>query len=140
MTSQTLTDIKVQVELPEYETGNLQSILTEMTYAVEQLLQKKKTHSIDLRAMPWSSGEEAQLEEYLGQGEIHIELNALGKSFFNETQFSGIWLVTHYNEDDEVIGKLIEVTYMPDMIFSRHEDVKDSLERLQQKIRPMSSH
>lgn len=131
MTSQTLADIKVQVEASEYESGNLQSILSEITYAVEQLLQKKETHSIDLRAMPWSPGEEAKLEKFLGQGEVSMELNALGKSLFYETEFSGIWLVTHYNEDDEVISKLIEVTYVPDMIFSRHEDINDSLERLQ---------
>ena len=130
MSSETLADIKVQVETSEYESGNLSSILTEIVFSLEQLLEQKKTHTIDLRAMPWSPGEEDKLEQYLGHGEIHIELDALGKSLFYETQYSGIWIVTHYNPEDEIIGKLIEITYMPDMIFSREDDVKDSLERL----------
>lgn len=131
MNSETLADIKIQVEAAEYDSGNLHSILSEIKFALEQLLQQKKTHCIDLRAMPWSPGEEDKLEKYLGRGEISVELNALGKSIFYETHFSGIWIVTHYNQEDEVIGKLIEITYMPEMIFSQYEDVKDSLERMQ---------
>ncbi len=132
MSSQALADIKVQVESNEYESGNLDSILSEIAFHLEQLLEQKKTHSIDLRAMPWSPGDEDKLEAYLGQGEIQIELNALGKSLFYETQYSGIWIVTHYNQEDEIIGKLIEITYMPEMVFSQKDDVKDSIERLKQ--------
>lgn len=126
-----MADIKVQVEAPDYDSGNLQSILSEIKFALEQLLQQQKTHSIDLRAMPWSPGEEDRLEEYLGRGEVSVELNALGKSSFYETRFSGIWIVTHYNQEDEIIGKLIEISYMPDMIYAQYEDVKNSFERLQ---------
>ncbi len=132
MSFDSLAEIKVQVETPDYDSGNLQSILSEIKFALEQLLQQNKTHCIDLRAMPWSPGEETRLEEYLGRGEISVELNALGKSSFYETRFSGIWIVTHYNQQDEIIGKLIEITYMPDMIYAQYEDVKNSLERLQQ--------
>ena len=132
MSSQALADIKVQVESNEYESGNLDSLLSEIAFHLEQLLEQKKTHSIDLRAMPWSPGDEDKLEAYLGQGEIQIELNALGKSLFYETQYSGIWIVTHYNQEDEIIGKLIEITYMPEMVFSQEDDVKDSIERLKQ--------
>ena len=128
--SETLADIKVQVEMPEYNSGNYDSILTEIKFALEQLLQQKKTHCIDLRAMPWSPGEEEKLEKTLGRGEIAVELNALGKSTFYETQYSGVWMVSHYNEEGESIGKLIEISYMPDMIFSQKEDIRSSLERL----------
>ncbi len=133
MSSGTLADIKIQVETSQHEnehnSGNLYSVLSEIKFALEQLLQHKKTHCIDLRAMPWSPGEEDKLEKYLGRGEINIDMNALGKSTFYETQYSGIWVVTHYNQEDEVIGKLIEISYMPEMVFSQYEDVKDSLER-----------
>lgn len=131
MSSEALADIKIQVEAPEYDSGNLHSILSEIKFALEQLLEQKKTHSIDLRAMPWSPGEEDKLEQYLGRGEISVELNALGKSTFYESRFSGIWIVTHYNQEDEIIGKLIEITTMPEMIFSQYEDIKESLENIQ---------
>ncbi len=126
-----LEGISVQVENPELETGNFQSILMEIKFSLEQLLEQKKSHIIDLRAMPWSPGEEHKLEKYLGKGEVHIELDALGKSTFYETSYSGIWVVTHYSEDGAVIAKAIEITYMPEMVFSQDEEIKDSLERFE---------
>jgi len=130
MNSEALADIKIQVETPEYETGNLSSIISEIQYALQQLLENNKVHCIDLRAMPWSSGEEQKLESYLGKGEVLIELNTLGKSTFIETQFNGVWIVNHYNQENEQIAKLIEITYLPEMVFSQYEDIKNSLERL----------
>lgn len=130
MNKDNLSDIKVEVELPVQETGNLPSILSEIKFALNQLLEHKKNHSIDLRAMPWSPGEEEKLENYLGQGEIQVELNTLGKSTFTETNYSGVWIVSHFNDEGEEIGKFIEVTYLPDMIFSQQEDIKESYKRL----------
>ena len=131
MSFDALADIKIQVEAPEYDSGNLPSILSEIKFALQQLVEQKQTHCIDLRAMPWSPGEEDKLEQYLGRGEISVELNALGKSTFYETRFSGVWIVTHYNQEDEIIGKLIEITTMPEMIYSQYEDIKESLENIQ---------
>lgn len=130
MHGESLADIKVQVETTEYNTGNLSSILSEIKYALQQLLEHNTVHSIDLRAMPWSPGEEQTLEHYLGRGEVAIELNTLGKSSFYETQFSGVWLVSHYNQEDELIARHIEITYLPEMVFSQKEDIKNSLESL----------
>ncbi len=82
----TLADIKIKVEQPDYESGNLSSVLAEIKFALQQLLEQKKSHCIDFRAMPWSPGEEEKLEQYLGRGEISVQLNALGKSTFYETR------------------------------------------------------
>jgi len=84
--------------------------------------------------MPWSSGEEQKLEDYLGKGEVLIELNTLGKSTFYETRFSGVWLVSHYNQKDELIAKLIEINYLPEMIFAQTEDIKNSLEYMNKAL------
>ncbi len=134
MNGESLADIKIQVEKPEYDSGNLQSILAEIKFALQQLLEQKKVHCIDLRAMPWSQGEEQKLEKYLGKGEVLIELNTLGKSTFYETRFSGVWLVSHYNQEDELIAKLIEITYLPEMIFAQTEDIKNSLEQMNKAL------
>jgi hydrogenase-1 operon protein HyaF len=138
MNSEALSGIKIRVEAGLEEnvsdTGNLDSVLSEIKFALQQLLQQKTSHCIDLRAMPWSPGEEARLEKFLGLGEVSVELNALGKSTFNETRFSGIWIVSHYNQEAELIGKLIEITYMPEMIFSQYDDVKNSLKKIQEGL------
>ncbi len=127
---QHLSDIKIAVDNPALETGNLPGILSEIEQALEALLNSKQAHRIDLRAMPWSAGEEQKLEQILGRGEVTIELNALGKSIFQETAYSGVWLISHYNEAEELIGKIIEISYLPDMVFAQQEDISLGLERL----------
>ncbi len=127
---QHLSDIKIAVDNPSLETGNLPGILSEIEQALEELLNSKQVHRIDLRAMPWSAGEEHKLEQMLGRGEVTIELNALGKSIFQETRYSGVWLISHYNEAEELIGKIIEISYLPDMVFAQQEDISRGLERL----------
>ncbi len=123
-------EITVKVESQDVDSGNLASLLSEIRYSLEQLVQDRTTHSINLRAMPLSLAEEQKLEQYLGQGEVTITLNALGKSIFYETSYSGVWIITHYNPEGEVSAKLIEISYMPEMLFSPEEDVKNSIERL----------
>ena len=127
---QHLSDIKIAVDNPALETGNLPGILSEIEQALEELLNSKQVHRIDLRAMPWSAGEEQKLEQILGRGEVTIELNALGKSIFQETRYSGVWLISHYNEAEELIGKIIEISYLPDMVFAQQEDINRGLERI----------
>ncbi len=127
---QHLSDIKIAVDNPALETGNLPGILSEIEQALEELLNSKQVHRIDLRAMPWSAGEEQKLEQILGRGEVTIELNALGKSIFQETSYSGVWLISHYNEAEELIGKIIEISYLPDMVFAQQEDISRGLERI----------
>ena len=127
---QHLSDIKIAVDNPALETGNLPGILSEIEQALEELLNSKQVHRIDLRAMPWSAGEEHKLEQMLGRGEVTIELNALGKSIFQETRYSGVWLISHYNEAEELIGKIIEISFLPDMVFAQQEDISRGLERI----------
>lgn len=139
MSFESLSKINVQSEIQHYDSGNLDSILSEIHYSLEQLIQDKTTHIINLRAMPLSPAEEQQLEQYLGCGEVKVELNALGKSTFYETNYSGVWLVTHYNPEAEVTGKQIEITYMPAMLLSPQEDVKSSLERFKTALSLLNS-
>lgn len=127
---QHLSDIKIAVDNPALETGNLPGILSEIEQALEELLNSKQVHRIDLRAMPWSAGEEHKLEQMLGRGEVTIELNALGKSIFQETRYSGVWLISHYNEAEELIGKIIEISFLPEMVFAQQEDISRGLERI----------
>ena len=47
-----------------------------------------------------------------------------------ETQFAGVWLVTHYNENDSIVSRFIEVTEMPDVLKSQREDVLNALDEL----------
>ncbi len=115
-------------------TGNDILILHEIRHALQRLLETGEATTIDLQALPMAPGEEARIEAALGIGELSIRLDALGPSTITETQFSGVWLVTHFNTEQGVIGKFIEITRIPDLIIAQTEDMEHGLEQLKNKL------
>lgn len=111
-------------------TWNVKPILHEIRHALEKLLNDGETSIIDLRSIPLAPGEEETIIETLGHGEVHARLDVLGPSEIYETQFAGVWLVTHYNENDSIVSRFIEVTEMPDVLRSQREDVVYALDKL----------
>ena len=58
------------------------------------------------------------------------EFDALGKSEIRECGYPGIWRVTHWNAAGELIGRYLEVTFVPTLLASQPRDVRAGLERL----------
>ena len=119
-------------------TQNVVPILHEIRHALHKLIDDDESTIIDLRAMPFAPGEEEELEARLGSGEVSIRLTALGPSEIRETSIAGVWLVTHYNDEDEVVSKFIEVTRVPSIILSQTGDIEAGLQSLQQDLQPDS--
>jgi len=118
------------VDCESLNTGNDILILHEIRHALKLLIEKNKPTTIDLRSIPMAPGEEARIEDKLGVGEISIKLDALGPSEIVETGISGVWLVTHRNMEEEVLGKFIEITKVPSLLATQEEDLSESLSRL----------
>ena len=104
------------IDCDALNTGNDILILHEIRHALDLLIEKNQTTTIDIRSIPMAPGEEAKIEKMLGEGEISVKLNALGPSEIIETGIAGVWLVTHYNMEEEVLGKFIEITKVPALI------------------------
>ena len=134
-----LDKIAVQVEISRQ---NLVPLLHEIRHALEQLIETGETRTIDLRSLPFSPGEEQELERRLGRGELVAHLEALGPSEILETRFPGVWLVTHRNTENEIIGRYVEVTAMPALLKSQLSDMQQGLKSLDQdlggKLQPTS--
>ena len=124
------TDTLFKVEMGSYKTGNIEPLLHEIRHAIKRLLDTGEETTIDLRSLPLAPGESEKLEAILGTGEISAKLEALGESEIRETRFSGVWLTIHYNSNREVIGKFIEVAFVPAILRSQRDDVSDTLETL----------
>jgi hydrogenase-1 operon protein HyaF len=124
----------LKVETGEELTRNVKPLLHEIRHALNALLDSRARSVIDLRSMPLAPGEEQQLLEELGRGEVHARLHALGPSEIVETRYPGVWLVVHYNNADEVIGKFIEVCDVPALLRSQQEDIREGLELLQAQL------
>lgn len=111
-------------------TYNVSPLLHEVKHALDNLIENGKTSIIDLRSIPLAPGEEDKILQVLGRGEVSARLNALGLSEVFETQYAGVWTVTHYNEENSIISRLIEVTTMPEILCSQTEDVMAAYSRL----------
>jgi len=133
MSCMTDTD-SLKVEAGESLTHNVQPLLHEIRHALVKLLDDGGNTVIDLRSMPLAPGEEQKLLEELGHGEVYARLHALGPTEIVETRYPGVWVVVHSNNDDEVIGKFIEVCDMPDLLRSQQEDIRHGLEQLQAQL------
>ena len=98
-------------------------LLHEVKHALNKLIESGETTVIDLRSTPLAPGEEDKILQTLGVGEVQAKLNALGPSEITETRYAGVWIITHYNDEEDIIGRFIEVTMMPEILCSQREDM-----------------
>ena len=115
-------------------TWNVQPLLHEIKHALRKLIESGDSSIIDLRSIPLAPGEEDTIINTLGCGEVHARLNALGPSEIVETRFAGVWLITHFNEDNSIIGRFIEITALPDILKSQAEDMEFALAQLEGEL------
>jgi hydrogenase-1 operon protein HyaF len=126
-----LAGIAVTVELAS---GNIEPLLHEIGHALERLLELGQASIVDLRGLPLAPGEEDRLLRFLGTGEVRAELDAGGRSTVNESRFPGVWVVTHHDPAGEIVGRLIEVTFVPEILRSQLKEMRDSRERIAREL------
>ena len=111
-------------------TRNVAPLLHEIKHALARLIDTGETSIIDLRSIPLAPGEENKILQTLGRGEVSITLDALGPSEIIETQFAGVWLITHFNEENSIISRFIEVCTIPDILHAQAVDIKQAQQQL----------
>ncbi len=132
---QSLQSIAVKVESADTSSvGNIAALLAEIATQLELLLNNGSSSLIDLKSLPLSAHEYEQLRFTLGQGEVTARLEAIGPSEIIETQFPGVWWVTHYNVEGDIIADMIEIARVPSLLQSQPEDMQASLERLRKML------
>ena len=122
--------VKFNIHIGDALTHNVKPLLHEIKHALDNLIETGKTTIIDLHSLPLAPGEEEKILNTLGQGEVQAQLNALGLSDVSETQYAGVWIITHYNDEQQIISRFIEVTTMPEILCSQTEDIMDAYSRL----------
>ncbi|WP_026604211.1 hydrogenase expression/formation C-terminal domain-containing protein [Methylomonas sp. 11b] len=100
------------------------TLLNEIHNMLSNLLDTGETGVLDLRALP-SLGEEGYqfLKNQLGTGEVSARIQSFGHSEIQETAFSGIWWVSHFNQDDDIYTEQIEISFFPEILKSHKDDV-----------------
>jgi hydrogenase-1 operon protein HyaF len=118
----------------DYFTLNALPLLHEIRHALDRLLASGEPTTIDLGSLPLAPGELEKIDAALGTGEVKVMLEALGPSQIYETSFSGVWRITHFNAADEIVGRFIEVTRMPEILPAQEADMRASLELLTRQL------
>jgi hydrogenase-1 operon protein HyaF len=123
--------VEFNIQIGDELTQNVKPLLHEIKHALLNLIENGDSSSIDLRSIPLAPGEEQKLLDTLGTGEVQTQLNALGLSEIIETQYAGVWVITHHNDEGSIIGRFIEVTTVPDILCSQREDIINAYKRLE---------
>lgn len=127
-----LADVRVCMETGL--TGNVAPLMHEIRHALQALYDDNKVHVIDLRSLPMAPGEEDKIIEALGHGEAQCQLSTLGLSEIHETRYAGVWMLTHFNNSNEITGRFIEITTMPEILKSQREDIQHSMAQLADEL------
>lgn len=114
--------------------GNLRALLAEISALLENLLSSGKTGMIDINGLPLAPGEYEELREMLGQGEVSVRIDAIGPSEIIETHYPGVWWVTHYNVEGDIISDMLDIAPVPDIVKSQPEDMRAGLARLRTQL------
>jgi hydrogenase-1 operon protein HyaF len=114
--------------------GNARALLNEIATLLQKLLTSGEGGSIDLARIPLTDEDYDLLDDVLGEGEVRADVNTLGASQVAETGVPGVWWVTHFNADDEVMAEFIEVSYCPEILLAPREDVQDGLDALRARL------
>lgn len=116
-------EIKFNIQISDELTQNVKPLLHEIKHALDSLIENGESSIIDLRSIPLAPGEEDRILNTLGKGEVQAQLNALGASEIYETKYAGVWVITHYNDEETIISRFIEVTTVPNILCSQAEDI-----------------
>ena len=115
-------------------TQNVQPIMHEIRHALQRLVEDGESSVIDLRSVPLAPGEEESIINTLGQGEVFAHLHALGPSEIYETRYTGVWMVTHFNESQSIVSRFIEIIEIPEVLKSQHQDMVSAITALQSDL------
>ena len=128
--TQTSSAVQFNIQSSEEPTRNILPLLHEVKHALHNLINIGEPTIIDLRSIPLAPGEEDKILNTLARGEIQAHLDALGPSEIIETAYAGVWIVTHYNDENQIISRFIEISKIPDILASQSEDINAAHIRL----------
>jgi hydrogenase-1 operon protein HyaF len=110
------------------------ALLHEIIALLKELQEKEEPGNIDLRALPLTHHDYDLLHETLGEGSISAEVLNLGVTHIQQTGVAGVWWITHYNEEDDVIGEFLEIAYCPEGLIVDMESVEEGVDALQARL------
>ncbi len=138
MTVTTLSDIPVRAGCSMRQVRDasiVDSVLKEIQTSLRRLIESGKPSVIDLRSLPrMRSATYRSLKEVLSTGEVTAVIEADVRITVRETQYPGVWWLTHAHEQGGIVTEFIEITLIPDILRPHAADLRAGLQRLDQAL------
>ena len=115
-------------------TGMALSIMAEVARMLEALADKGESGSIDLRSLPLTDADRAQLEDLMGRGEVKAELEVSGDSTVWETSYPGAWWIRHHGAGGKVSSEEISICPVPAILSAHPADIEAAANRIKNAI------
>jgi hydrogenase-1 operon protein HyaF len=115
-------------------TGMANAVLTEIAGRLEALADSGVASAIDLKSLPLTEADLADLEELLGQGEVSAELEVVGRTTVRETAYAGVWWIRHFGGGEQVAAEEIAITPVPEILGAHPEDITAAAERIRLQL------
>jgi hydrogenase-1 operon protein HyaF len=120
----------------DLRTQNLKPLMLQIEQALQDLLDAGSATVIDLAAMPFSSQDEEDLRQLLGQGEVSATLDVFGQTLIQETALPGVWLVEHKDGEERRLTLHLEINRVPSILVTPVEDIAEGLVALKGEDEP----
>jgi len=114
----------------DMRTGMADAVLREAAALLADFVATGKISAIDLRSLPMTDADRAELDQRLGHGEVSAILTVAGESEIWETAIAGVWWVRHFGEGGHVVAEEIVVTRVPEVLATHPDDAREGLRRL----------
>ena len=122
-------DIRQREEKP-LRTGITRALLVEIADSLAAFVETGAEHVIDLKSLPMTPGDLAEIDDRLGIGEVRADLTIIGKSEVWETSYAGVWRVRHYGAGDAPAADEVVIARAPRILFTHPDDARDAATRL----------
>jgi hydrogenase-1 operon protein HyaF len=114
--------------------SNAPSVLFELEDQRRRWQAGQVPHVVNLSLLPLTVDDIGYMDLRLGTGRVLILSRGYGNCRITNCCVPHTWRVVYYNSMDTVILNAVEVTDMPDVACAAPEDLRDSMERLQEVI------
>ncbi len=122
--------IDIPVKALDKPTGMANAVMNELSDYLKRLADEGETNIVDLMSLPMSEADINELADMLGVGEVKATISSIGISSIRETAYRGVWWVTHYGDDEKVLGELIEITQVPEILVTHMDDIRHSAQSM----------
>lgn len=117
---------------------NAPSVLVELEDQRRSWQAGQLAHVVNLTLLPLSPDDIGYLDYRLGTGRVLILSRGYGNCRITNCCVPHTWRVVYYNSMDAVILNSVEVTDMPEVACAAPEDLRDSVERLDEVLKWVS--